>query len=54
VVVIIVDDGSKIRPFLEDVRELVANGLVTLEEVEVVRYAGSPGDRYEKKDPTDS
>ncbi|MDH4353602.1 MAG: DUF190 domain-containing protein, partial [Actinomycetota bacterium] len=31
VVVIIVDDGAKIRPFLEDVRELVVNGLVTLE-----------------------
>ncbi|HUW16773.1 MAG TPA: DUF190 domain-containing protein [Actinomycetes bacterium] len=51
VVVIIVDDGSKIRPFLEDVRELVSNGLVTLEEVEVIRYAGSPGDRYENPEP---
>ena len=51
VVVIIVDDGSKIRPFLEDVRELVSNGLVTLEEIEVIRYAGSPGDRYENPEP---
>ena len=51
VVVIIMDDGSKIRPFLEDVRELVSNGLVTLEEVEVIRYAGSPGDRYENPEP---
>jgi len=51
VVVIIVDDGAKIRPFLEDVRELVVNGLVTLEEVEVIRYAGSPGDRYEHPEP---
>jgi len=51
VVVIIVDDGAKIRPFLEDVRELVVNGLVTLEEVEVIRYVGSPGDRYEHPEP---
>jgi PII-like signaling protein len=54
VVVIIVDDGSKIRPFLEDVRELVGNGLVTLEEVEVIRYAGSPGDRYENPGPQET
>jgi PII-like signaling protein len=54
VVVIIVDDGSKIRPFLEDVRELVSNGLVTLEEVEVIRYAGSPGDRYETPGPPET
>jgi PII-like signaling protein len=51
VVVIIVDDGAKIRPFLEDVRELVSNGLVTLEEVEVVRYVGSPGDVFENPAP---
>ncbi|TNC24130.1 DUF190 domain-containing protein [Amycolatopsis alkalitolerans] len=40
VVVIIVDTDEKIRAFLPQLDELVAEGMVTLEEVEVVHYAG--------------
>lgn len=48
VVITLVDEAPKIRGFLSTVEEVVTGGLVTLEEVEVVRYVGShepPGDR---------
>lgn len=35
--VIIVDDEERIRTFLPQVQELVTKGLITLEEVEIVR-----------------
>jgi uncharacterized protein len=41
VVVTIVDEAVKIRAFLSQVEEVVTGGLVTIEEVEVVRYVGS-------------
>lgn len=41
VVVVIVDTAAKVRAFLDDVHEVLAAGLVTLDEVEVVRYAGA-------------
>ena len=44
VMVVIVDEESKVRRFLVDVQELVSAGLVTVEPVEVVRYVGSPPD----------
>lgn len=40
VMVVIVDADEKIRAFLPQLAELVPDGMVTLEEVEVVRYAG--------------
>jgi PII-like signaling protein len=40
VVIIIVDTAQKIREFLPEVEELVTEGLVTLDEVEVVHDAG--------------
>jgi hypothetical protein len=44
VVVLIVDRPDKIRAFLPEVEDLVAEGLIILDEVEVVRYVGrAPG-----------
>ncbi|HEY6796063.1 MAG TPA: DUF190 domain-containing protein [Kineosporiaceae bacterium] len=40
VVVLIVDRPDKIRAFLPEVEELVSEGLVVLDEVEVVRSVG--------------
>jgi hypothetical protein len=41
-VVVIVDTTEKIRAFLPEVEDLVHGGLITLDEVEVVRYVGHP------------
>jgi uncharacterized protein len=40
VIVIIVDEPGKIRAFLPQLEELVQEGLVVVDEVEVVRYVG--------------
>ena len=40
VAVVIVDDEQRIRDFLPQLDELVTEGLVTLDEVEVIRYTG--------------
>jgi PII-like signaling protein len=40
VVVVIVDADERIREFLPELDELVAEGLVIVEPVEVIRYAG--------------
>jgi PII-like signaling protein len=45
VAVVIVDDPERIRGFLPQLDELVAEGLVMLDEVEVIRYAGREGRR---------
>jgi len=42
VVIIMVDRPDRIRAFLPEVEELVTEGLVILDEVEVVRYLGRP------------
>ncbi len=42
VLIVIVDRPDRIREFLPQVEELVTRGLITLDEVEVVRYAGEP------------
>jgi uncharacterized protein len=44
VVIIIVDDEARIRGFLPQLDELVGEGLVILDAVEVVRYLGRGGD----------
>lgn len=41
--IVIVDRPERIRAFLPQVEELVTTGLITLDEVEVARYAGGPG-----------
>ncbi|MBL7489367.1 DUF190 domain-containing protein [Frankia sp. AgB1.9] len=45
VAVVIVDDETRIRGFLPELDELVGEGLVILDEVEVIRYVGRKGDR---------
>ena len=42
--IIIVDSEDKIRAFLPELDELVTDGLVMLDEVEVVRYVGRSTD----------
>ena len=43
VAVVIVDTEERVRAFLPELDELVSEGLVTLDECEVVRYAGREG-----------
>ena len=43
VVIVIIDEEPKLRAFLPRLDELIGNGLVTLDQVEVVRYGGRPG-----------
>ncbi len=38
--VVIIDVAERVRPFLAEIDELVTEGLVMLDEVEVVKYAG--------------
>lgn len=40
IAIVIVDDDAKIRTFLPQLDELVTEGLVILDEVEVIRYVG--------------
>ncbi len=42
VAVVIVDTDEKVRDFLPHLDELVSEGLVILDSVEVVRYVGRP------------
>ncbi|MEZ0383790.1 DUF190 domain-containing protein [Mycobacterium sp. pW045] len=43
--VIIVDTEERIRAFLPQLDELVSEGLILLDEVEVVRHVGRPAER---------
>lgn len=43
VMIVIVDADDRVRAFLPQLDELVAQGLVILDPVEVVRYVGRPG-----------
>ncbi|MGW3247943.1 DUF190 domain-containing protein [Streptomyces sp. NPDC001070] len=45
VMVVIVDQAERIRAFLPQLDELVTEGLVTLDEVEVIRYVGRGAER---------
>jgi len=47
VAVVVVDDEDRVRDFLPQLDELVIEGLVTLDEVEVIHYVGRPGGRGE-------
>jgi PII-like signaling protein len=42
--IVMVDEEAKIRAFLPHLEELVSEGLVILDGVEVVRYVGRPAD----------
>src|SRR5262249_14366035 len=42
VAIVVIDAAEKIRAFLPQLDELVAEGLVILDEVEVIRYVGRP------------
>jgi PII-like signaling protein len=44
IVVVIVDDAERIQAFLPQLDELVTEGLVILDDVEVVKYVGREGD----------
>lgn len=43
VVVLIIDTAEKVRAFVPELDELVGEGLVIIDEVEVIRYVGRPG-----------
>jgi PII-like signaling protein len=56
VAIVIVDTEERVRAFLPQLDELVAEGLVTLDECEVIRYVGRhdtprPSDKEGKKSP---
>lgn len=40
--IVIVDADERIRAFLDDLEELITEGLVIVEDVEVVKYVGRP------------
>ncbi|GGW41768.1 UPF0166 protein [Streptomyces lucensis JCM 4490] len=50
VAVVVVDTEERVRAFLPRIDELVSEGLVTLEECEVVKYTGR-GERPDAADP---
>jgi len=41
--IVIVDAADRIREFLPELDELISEGLVILDDVEVIRYVGRPG-----------
>jgi len=43
IAIVIVDAAERIEPFLAELDELVTEGLVLLDDVEVVKYAGRRG-----------
>ena len=43
ILVIVVDEPDRIRAFLPELEELVQEGLIIVDEVEVVRYVGRRG-----------
>lgn len=43
VAVVIVDTDDRVRAFLGDLDDLITEGLVILDDVEVVKYVGRPG-----------
>ena len=45
VAVVVIDSPDRIRAFLPQLDELITEGLITLDEVEVVRHVGRPADR---------
>ena len=50
-VIVIVDEATRIRAFLPQLDEIIAEGLVTLDEVEVVKYVGRGHGREQEAHP---
>lgn len=50
VVIVLVDDSDRIERFLPELDGLITEGLVVIDDVHVVRYAGSGGTR-QPQDP---
>ena len=44
IAIVIVDNEERVRGFLPQLDELVAEGLVIIDPVEVIRYVGRPGE----------
>ncbi|NUU25964.1 MAG: DUF190 domain-containing protein [Streptomycetaceae bacterium] len=47
VAIVIVDTSERVRAFLPQLDELVSEGLVILDDCEVIRYVGRPADTPE-------
>lgn len=45
IVILVVDDAERLDPFLADVAEIVQEGLITVEDVTVIRYVGREAGR---------
>jgi PII-like signaling protein len=43
IAVVIVDTDERIRAFLPELDELITEGLVIIDDVEVLKYVGRPG-----------
>ncbi len=43
IAIVIVDNEERIRAFLVDLDELITEGLVIVDDVDVVKYVGRPG-----------
>jgi PII-like signaling protein len=50
IAIVIVDTVDKINGFLPQLDDLIGEGLVTIEDVEIYRYVGRAADRPEAKD----
>ncbi|MET8561105.1 DUF190 domain-containing protein [Streptomyces flaveolus] len=48
VAIVIVDDAARVRAFLPQLDDLVTQGLVILDECEVIRYVGRGGEKQAK------
>ncbi len=51
VAIVIVDTEERVRAFLPQLDELVTEGLVTLDDCEVIRYIGRGATPYEPHEP---
>ena len=51
VVIVIVDTADRVRAFLPELEELVTEGLVLLDDVEVIRYAGRAPQQQTSPEP---
>jgi PII-like signaling protein len=49
VAIVIIDEPERIAEFLPQLDELVTGGLVTLDDVDVIRYVGNPAGRSRKE-----
>lgn len=47
-VIIIVDTAERINAFLPELDELISEGLVVIEDVEVIRYVGRAGENRDE------